>query len=81
MVSHMRSESTRGLLAALAASESGASVHVLTVERSDSYLVTCSEVRGAEGDGLHPETGWRKGVLAGSLDPSTVAFSKEESWL
>lgn len=60
--------------------EEGLVVHDETVVRTFSYLAVWSAVRAAAVRIWEVEEGLMKGVLTGSVDPSTVAFSAMESF-
>lgn len=78
-MSHMRSESVIGIVGELGVDE-GLVVHDDTVVRTLSYLAFWSAVRATAVGIWEVDEGLTKGVLTGSVDPSTVAFSAIESF-
>ena len=56
----------------------GRAAHDWTVERTSSYLASCSGVRVFGGAGRELAVGWIKGV---EVEPSTVGFEFAAEWL
>ena len=56
----------------------GSAVQAWTVERTSSYLASCSGVRVLGGAGWELAVGWRNGV---EVVPSTVGFEFVDEWL